>query len=610
MAALDAAQRRTASRALLGAAAGATLLGVVLLWTGGFSARIYGVRISAHGALRPILFALLFAAAGVRLLDPSEQDALIARLLRRSNRLLPATAGIASAAVLVLGIFCGTRSAGGSDSYGYISQSDLWRAGDLRVHQDFVASIPWPNADWSFTPLGYRPSVNHTLVPSYAPGLPLLMVLFTGILGSCGPYLVNPLCGALLVILTYAIGSQVSGRAVGAVAALLVASSPTVLFMTLWPMSDVPAATFWTASLLLSARAAMPRPGAPAPGEWEVAALVAGSGAVAGVAIAIRPNLVPLAVFPAAIAAWPLVRTWPGRAALRLAAFGIACVPFVLFVAWFYDNLYGSPLHSGYGDTGTIFAWDNLRANLARYPLWLWDTQGPLVFLFLLSPLLSADPCPAGRTSRHWCFAFVLAVFACYLWYLPFEAWWFLRFLLPAFPVIFVLAAHVAWSGTRRFGLQTRIVALGVFAVVMVDYGATRAMERDALGIGKGEQKYADVGRFVASRLPVNAIFVAMQHSGSVRYYSGRPTIRYDSLQADWLDRALAHLRSAGYEPYLLLEKWELPLFRQRFAAQKSVAAVDNPPIARHDRDVMIYRTDGISGLGAPNPIPVTSGCR
>jgi hypothetical protein len=379
--------------------------------------------------------------------------------------------------------------------------------------------------------------------------------------------------------------------------------------MTLWPLSDVPAATFWTASLLLAARAAMPRPSGPAPREWRVTALIAGSGAAAGVAIAIRPNLVPLAVFPAAVAAWPIARAAPLRATLRLATFGLACVPFVLFVAWFYNNLYGSPLQSGYGNTESMFAWDSFRANLARYPRWLWDSQGPLVFLFLLSPLLSDGPRPASRILRRWFFTFVLAVFTCYLWYLPFDAWWYLRFLLPAFPLIFVLAADVAWSSTRRNGLTRQVVALGVFAVVMVDYGATRAMELGALGGGDEEQKYADVGRFVAGRLPANAVVVAMQHSGSVRYYSGRPTLRYDHLDADWLDRAIAHLRTAGLEPYLILERWEIAKFRERFPTQRTLEFIDRPPLAVHIRDVYVFGTGTSAGTQTPQPIPRTTGC-
>ena len=472
---LDENQRRTASRILAGIAAALLLFGAVLVLTGGFSTRVYGIRVSAHGALRPILFALLCAAWSFRLRPPSEQDALIARGSRLSDRLLPAVMPVAAAAVLGLGLWYGARSAGGSDPYGYISQSRLWRAGDLRVHQEFVTTMPWPNLDWTFTPLGYRPSADHTLVPTYAPGFPLLMTLFTAVLGDCGPYIVNPVCGALLVVLAYGLGVRLSGRAVGVIAALSVATSPTMLFMMSWPMSDVPAAAFWTASLLASTRFSM--------------TAAAASGAAAGVAIAIRPNLVPLALFPAVIAVWPLIRTAPRAAVRRLAAFGLACLPFVLFVAWFYNHLYGSPLQSGYGDTGSIFSSANLRANLARYPRWLWDTQGPLVFLFLLSPLLPPGPEPASRWLRRMLFGFAGAVFACYVWYLPFDAWWFLRFLLPAFPVMFVLAGDVVWHGSRRFGLRTQIAAAIAFTIITVNYGATRASELDVLGIGEGEQK-------------------------------------------------------------------------------------------------------------------------
>jgi hypothetical protein len=131
------------------------------------------------------------------------------------------------------------------------------------------------------------------------------------------------------------------------------------------------------------------------------------------------------------------------------------------------------------------------------------------------------------------------------------------------------------------------------------------------LGIGEGEQKYADVGRYIATKLPLNAVVLSMQHSGSVRLYSGRPTIRYDSLDPEWLDRALAHLRSSGYVPYVLLEKFEVPMFRERFATQKSVTLVDAQPIALHRRrEVMLYRADGISPVAMPAPIPPTSGCQ
>ena len=139
-----------------------------------------------------------------------------------------------------------------------------------------------------------------------------------------------------------------------------------------------------------------------------------------------------------------------------MTAFGLACAPFVLLVAWFYNNLYGSPFQSGYGDTGSIFSSANLRANLARYPRWLWDTQGPLVYLFLLAPFLPPGPRPDSRWLRRILLGSPAAWSRATWWYLPFKAWWFLRFLLPAFPILFVLAADVVWHGSRRFGRRTQ----------------------------------------------------------------------------------------------------------------------------------------------------------
>jgi hypothetical protein len=217
---------------------------------------------------------------------------------------------------------------------------------------------------------------------------------------------------------------------------------------------------------------------------------------------------------------------------------------------------------------------------------------------------------PESRALRRWFLGFILAVLACYLWYLPFDVWWYLRFLLPAAALVFVLAADVVWHGSRKFDLRTRIAAIVAFTLIMVNYGVTRSKELDVLGIGEGEQKYADVGRYIAARLPPEAVIITMQHSGSVRYYSGRRTLRYDSLDPEWLDRALDHLRASGHEPYVLLEKWELPLFRERFAGQRGVRLVDSPPIAMHARrGVMLYRTDAVSRRGDPDPIPATAGC-
>src|SRR5215212_9778855 len=102
MARLDSNRRRAASRLLLALAIGAAILGAILEATGGFSIHPYGVRISAHGALRPLLVALLLAASSFRLAGAAAQQAAVARGIRLADRLLPFVAPAAAAVVLAI----------------------------------------------------------------------------------------------------------------------------------------------------------------------------------------------------------------------------------------------------------------------------------------------------------------------------------------------------------------------------------------------------------------------------------------------------------------------------------------------------------------------------
>src|SRR6185503_6608866 len=91
---------------------------------------------------------------------------------------------------------------------------------------------------------------------------------------------------ALAVWLTYRLGARVDRPATGMIAAILVATSPIFMFHSFEPMSDVPVTAWWLLSWLaaLSAR--------------DAGAIL--SGAAASLAIATRPNLVPLALVLAA----------------------------------------------------------------------------------------------------------------------------------------------------------------------------------------------------------------------------------------------------------------------------------------------------------------------
>lgn len=589
-----ASRRRVLGYALAAVSMLAFALAGWAITTGGFRIYVFGViPLSVRGAFRPAVIAVIAGAAALQLLDASRWRvwSLVAGRLSGAP---PILAAVAAAAVLLAGVIDGTKAAGGSDVYGYVSQATLWLKGTLVLRQDFIASMPWPNAAWSFSPLGYRPAdYEHTIMPTYAPGTALLMALLQWIAGTCGPYLVGPLCGGALVFLTYRLGVRAADSIVGLIAAFCVATSPTVLFMANWPMSDVPAATFWTAALLAATSA---RP-----------AGALGAGVACGIAIAIRPNLAPLAAIPAL-----LLVTGAATVALRVrqaALFAIAVAPFAGFIAWFFNHLYGSPLRSGYGDLAGLYSWSFIGQNLRLYTGWFYETQGPLAFAAVLSPALLLWRSGADTRVRVMLFVFALLLFGMYLVYSPFEVWTYLRFLLPAFPVAFILATDVVRELTARARPATRAIAFVLFTVGTAGFGLSQSDARNVLGLGAAEQKFADVGRYVGSALPENAVVYAQQHSGNVRFYGNRLTLRFDIMDPAWLDRSFEHLRSAGYVPYLLLEEWEVPQFRQRFVGQHGVTLVDRQPVAvTLDGVVRLYATREEDVAGSV-VIPKTAGC-
>ena len=170
-----------------------------------------------------------------------------------ARRLLSYHAGFALIlALIVAGVAWtwNTRVASGSDAYGYVSQAELWLHGNLQIDQSFAAEAPWPLAGYTFSALGYRPTGdgNH-LVPNYPPGLPLMMAAAKAVVGQCGLFQVVPILAGVLVFATYVIGRQIGRPLVGLAAAWIVATSPTFLFSSMWPMSDVPAAAAWAVAV-------------------------------------------------------------------------------------------------------------------------------------------------------------------------------------------------------------------------------------------------------------------------------------------------------------------------------------------------------------------------
>jgi 4-amino-4-deoxy-L-arabinose transferase-like glycosyltransferase len=403
------------------------------------------------------------------------------------------------------------------------------------------------------------------------------MAAFAAVGGTSAVYWVVPVLGAAAVWLTFLLGRRYADATSGAAAALLLATSPIFLYQVVQPMSDVPVTAWWLLSLWGAST------GSP---------VVAGVGAAA--AVLTRPNLAPASMVTlAAVLAHAYARERTPGAALRAVVLFVGpLAAAIAFVLWLNARFYGSPLRFGYGTASELFAVANVPTNISRYARWLLDTQTPLLLIGLLAPILArrsrraATPLPPAQSWLG--LAFAALVVACYLPYSPFEEWWYLRFLLPAIPVMLVLttAVCVRLVSAAPGAVRAPLIAAGL-ALLATHYVAL-ANARSAFDLRRLESRYVAAGAFASGQLPGNAVLLSVQQSGTLRLYGGRTTVRFDRLDPNGLDAALEDLHRSGYSPYFALEAWEEAQFRERFARSSPLGLLDWPPMAEVGRPVKV----------------------
>ena len=477
--------------------------------------------------------------------------------------------------VALSGLVWGTHAAGGADSYGYVSQAALWLDTDLVVDQPLATQVPWPDADATLAPLGYRPGLTPgTIVPTYAAGLPMLMALFQLVFGAQAVFVVVPVLGVVAVLAAAGLASRLSGPTAGAFAALLLASSPTVVFSVMWPMSDAAAAGWWALAMLWATRTGVGSAGA--------------AGAAAAVAVVTRPNLVGVAVAPFVYLVLRALDSDRRLGLLRLGLFSVLTAIGCLGVAAIHTYLYGSPFVSGYGDLDGFFEVSRAPGNLAGFFLRPLAVEPALSVLACAGAvaLLGRSSNSKARVTGWLCLGVVGLVLASYLFFYTFPEWWYLRLLVPAYPALAVLGGvGVVWV-VRRSPARWRTSLLAAVGVVIVFVGLAQSVRRDVYRSWEYESRYQTVGRFVTEELPPNAILFAFHESGSLRHYAGRMTVRFDILAPEWMEPATAALRDAGYHPYFVIEDPEAELFEERFAEVTPLGAIDWPARATFEGPV------------------------
>ena len=557
--------RRVASVALFVAML-ALAWSALVLATGGFEARIFGATIRSHDALRPFVVG---AAALVAFLG-------IGGFRRIAVPHVPIVAALA-ASVCIYGYGWATCAAAGADSYGYLSQARFWMDGLPLVSQSWAKEAPWPLAEWTFTPLGYRPVADGAIAPTYAVGLPLLMAAVNRAAGYGAVFLIVPAAGALLIVITYVLGRDLASPQAGLTAAFLTATNATLLGEVTAPMSDVVLA----ASLLTGLWCLVRRPHP----------FIAAAGVACGVAVLVRPNLAPtvlvLAVWVAARPGFASDVEW--SAALRQAAmFLVMAAPGFLVPAWANWRFFGSAFESGYGTLSQLYDARRIPANLTAYVGHVFDTRAQLALVGLGVLALPAPRLwPAATRSRR-------------------VAVWLL------------IVSVVVQVPDIRIRRECRVPAvLPAVPAAGADRPRPPPVVRHPARMAERDGRGGDCGRRRGQRLPdgsqqwirpahraqvrgaaamvaahsePHALMLSMQHSGSVRYYAARMSIRYDWLDPAWLDRSVAWLAARGHPVYALLDAWEVDAVRRRFAGQARASGLDAPiGVYRGTGDVYLF---------------------
>jgi hypothetical protein len=418
------------------------------------------------------------------------------------------------------------------------------------------------------------------------------MALAGSLAGYCSMFYVVPLLGAVAVFATYQIGRAVGDPLAGVLGAWLLATSPIFLFFLMVPMTDVAVTGTWAAAIALAFR-----------GTTSMAML---SGALAGLSIAIRPNL----FFVAAILGAFIAR--PGAADRRVRStlgFVLMTAPGIVLVARVNQYLFGSPLMSGYGRLEDQLALANVAANAPKYLRWFVESQTVLGIAGLAAVLVPLRVWWGRADARNAAICMgliVVAVWGHYFLYTSFDNWIFLRFLLPTFPVILIGGGRLASMLMRGARAPAALAAIGVVLLVGLR-GLDPPPARDGFRLWLGDRDVAALASALGPHLPENSVFLADHHSGVIRYYAGRRTLRYPYLDPKDLDAAVAWHAQRGVRLFAVLEPWEVDPFRQQFAGQQAVRALETP-MWSFKRDIEIMVFDLTNGATAAPPPPFVDG--
>jgi 4-amino-4-deoxy-L-arabinose transferase-like glycosyltransferase len=394
------------------------------------------------------------------------------------------------------------------------------------------------------------------MAPSYPLGLPLHLVAFSWIAGLDWATIPLNICSALAAgALCYLLARRLDlPRSAGFAGAAVLLFCPMFLFAAIQPMSDLLALTWTLAALYAALRA---REG----WRWGVAC-----GIAIAVAVLTRPTDL-LVVIPVVVA---LGLGW--RSYLWV---GLGGLPGAVLLGFYNREIYGSAFSTGYGDIWSAFSREFAAHNFPFFARWIPGLLTPLVLAVLLAPFRTIARRREIAVLGLWA-GILIGFYAFY--YHSGETWWYLRFILPAFPALIliglvVLNSFAATATTRKtVGTLLLVFALG--------WEITLCRRFDLIYNKSGEATYHDAAAWGRTHLPADAVIICMQVSGAMYYYTNFLLLRWDQIDLSKLPRLVAALGEAHRPVYAVLYEFEEADARERMGGRwKKIAKVRNATI-------------------------------
>ena len=523
------------------------------------------IRISSRQPFRPLIIGLAIAGWYVWKYSRAEREADGRWLQRWAARALPFAVPLA---VLLARVPRRSITAASRPPdpirMDIVSQARLWLSGIPRVEQPWVQDFSWPNREWVFSPLGYRPfSPDGTIVPTYPAGLPMLMaVSFWPYSGTTDRFMSCPVSGraARCGSPTCSARKRPAAEPSACLAALLLLASPVFLTHLMVPMSDVPAAAGWTLVAVLVLKQRPLAAGLCRASTLLVRPNLDAAGAGAGVRMAAKARAAR------SLCHWHRARS-AGDHGHQHASLWRAAV----------DRLRIA--------LRVVFAGARCRSTCAITASGCVQTQTPLILLALVPLFVPRARCAMilRRVSPRACLGGdcrtdvpVVSV---------------LRDLqslvLSAVPASGVSGAvRPAGSGDSLAGVEAAVRSAGAGGRARVRGDDSVRRQR------RPDERESSVSRPSSSGM--SAPRTKSRHGRRPRRSCCRfstaaacdttpteSTLRYDWLEEGALDGALRDLAAKGRRAYLVVDDWEEKEFRARFSPANRAGRLDWAPIAR-----------------------------